>query len=362
MKLSKYQQRLLLANFGVWVIYISINFSAFLFDAARAEREIVASRYLIAYMISFGPWMFATPVFYYFLNRAQKARKNLFFASVSFVFFWFPCVFFLEAYSLTVMQPEKEGTLIEIGMKMPAWYWVYYTMLYSAAIGVCISIIYYRKFTNNRKEALEAKEANIKLELQLSQLKMKSLQSQLEPHFLFNSLNAISSLVRISERQQALNAIKQLSDLLRYAVDASSHQFVAFDNELNFVKDYIALQTLRFEDKLSVKLSDQRKGHQQECPPFLLQIFVENAIRHGLEKSGEAMTLEIGISEQNNSLKLLVKNSHQKCEPNTDTLGIGLSNLKQRLEILYGESVSFKVSNTEGHYSVELFIPSNAAE
>ena len=74
------------------------------------------------------------------------------------------------------------------------------------------------------------------------------------------------------------------------------------------------------------------------------------------------MALKIQIVDKDNSLALLVKNSHKKCNPNTDTLGIGLSNLKQRLEILYGESVSFGVEQTENYYSVELIIPSNATE
>ena len=271
---------------------------------------------------------------------------------------WFPCVFSgWSQFPLRLMRPEEKRTLFEIGLNMPAWYWVYYGMLFSAAVGVCISLIFYRRSSSNRLEAQKMKEANMELELQLSELRMKSLQTQLEPHFLFNALNSISSLVRISEKKLALDAIKQVSDLLRYAVDASNHLFVRFDDELAFVRDYLALQELRFEEKLRVELIDNRTSFNQECPPFILQIFVENAIRHGLERAGETMELVVKISNHDKKLSLFIQNTHQRSMKNGDTLGIGLKNLRDRIDILYQEPIEFEQFETAQHYTVEISIP-----
>ncbi|MCW8998598.1 MAG: histidine kinase, partial [Kangiellaceae bacterium] len=242
-------------------------------------------------------------------------------------------------------------------LSMPVWYWTYQLLLFGACFGACVAIIFYRRSNANKIEALKIGQEKTELELQFKELQMKSLQTQLEPHFLFNALNSISGLVRISEKKLALDAIKQVSDLLRYAVDASNHLFVRFDDELAFVRDYLALQELRFEDKLKVDLIDNRTSFNQECPPFILQIFVENAIRHGLERAGETMELSVKISNNDSKLSLFIQNTHQRSKKNGDTLGIGLKNLRDRIDILYQQPIEFEQFETAQHYTVEISIP-----
>jgi len=363
MKVSIFAKRALLANFLIWTVFIFANISASILDASRAGREVNVEQRILSFLIAFGPWAFVTPLFYMLLDKLRKA-SGFWFIKVFFVLLivWLPIAVMFDALSSKIGRNITDKTIWDLYLSMPIWYWTYQLLLFGVAFGSCFALIYYRRSNANKIEALEAKQKNAELELELKALQMKSLQTQLEPHFLFNSLNAISSLVRISERQQALIAIKELSELLRYAVDASNKLFVPFENELEFVKDYISLQSLRFEEKLNVEIHDNRKSNKQECPPFLLQIFVENAIRHGLEKSGEEMHLLVRISDKDEKLVLFVQNSHERSESNSDTLGIGLENLKQRLNILYLDKVEFEVLETSQHYSVEVVMPSVAPE
>ncbi|TQV88618.1 sensor histidine kinase [Aliikangiella coralliicola] len=363
MKLSSFNSKALIANFIIWAAFITISLSASIIDSERAGHEFNYSLRTTGYLISFIPWMFVTPFFYWVLQKQQKLKRlSILKTSLFLLIAWAPLVAFFETKSFMVIRDISDRSMLDIVVHLPIFYWVYCLMLFCAVMGACLSLIYYQRYDANKLEALKIKQANVELELQLSELRMKSLQTQLEPHFLFNSLNSIASLVRITEKKQALTAIKQLSDLLRYAVEASSHKFVPIDNEIDFVQDYLSLQSLRFDDKLSVEFIDKRTSHNQECPPFLLQIFVENAIKHGLERCGDSMDLIIKISDLNNSLTLFIQNTHQRTQTKTRGLGIGLSNLKSRLEILYRDTIEFNTFETSQHYTVEIVVPAFAKD
>ncbi len=354
MKISVYHQKLLAINVLVWLAYIGINLSALYADASRANNSVDMLKYLTGYSVSFMPWIVATPIFYYFLNRAYNHKQNTITAIVVMFVIWFPFVFFFESLSTSIIRSISNQSLWQVGLKLPNWYWIYSAMLYSAAIGICFSLIVSRKMTKSREESSKIKAENVQLALQLSELKMNALQSQLEPHFLFNALNAITSLVRIDHKQDALEAIQKLSNLLRYAVESSKKQLVLLNSELDFVNDYLALQKLRFDDKLNFSFIDVRKNLNQECPPFLLQIFIENAIRHGLEKTGEAVELSLKLSDPNNQLTIHISNSCNPSINQVETLGVGLKNIKQRLSILYQDNYDLTIEQTKQQFNVNL--------
>jgi two-component system, LytTR family, sensor histidine kinase AlgZ len=365
MQAFSFNSRALIANFVIWSVFIIISLSASFIDSSRAGIEFDEASRISGYLISFAPWMLVTPVFYWFLARQHRLKKIALPLSCTFLLLaWAPFVVFFETASYMIMRPADGQTLFEVAIKLPIFYWVYCLMLFGVVLGACLSLLYYRRANENKLDALRAQQTNVELQLQLSELQIQSLLSQLEPHFLFNSLNAIASLVRIADKKEALTAIKRLSDLLRYALEASNQKFVSFDQELAFVRDYLSLQQLRFEDKLTIDLCDERQQKNQECPPFLLQIFVENAIKHGLEKSGEAMRLTIRVSdrdaENRQRLSLLVENTHQSCETDNKGLGIGLTNLRSRLKILYAEAVEIITHNTPAAFCVQVTLPVTA--
>ena len=354
---TTFNTKALLANYAIWIAFISFSLYASIIDSSRAGREVDVLVRTQGYLISFVPWMLVTPAFYLFLQRQQKKTnfsivRNL----LIMLAIWAPIGMYFETISVTLLRNINDKSMFQVFLNLPVFYWVYHLLLFGVTFGACFSLLYYQRSNANKVEAARVKQANTELELQLSELKMQSLQNQLEPHFLFNSLNAIGSLVRGAEKKQALTAIKQLSDLLRYAVEASNHQFVSFADELQFVKDYLALQSLRFGNKLKLEINDKRAELSQECPPFLLQTFVENAIKHGLEKSGNTMELVINIKTEDHCLSLFIQNTHHQIQQQPG-LGIGLINLKSRLEILYANKIEMIASDNSNYYTVKIVIP-----
>ena len=182
-----------------------------------------------------------------------------------------------------------------------------------------------------REAAWRAAEAdNLSLRLNL-------LQGQLEPHFLFNTLNGIAALVRGAERTVALQALNRLSELLRYALRASQQRWVSLADELRFIDDYMALQRLRFGDALQWQTEvGTDDWTRMACPPLLLQPLVENAIRHGLEAGG-AGRLCLRLHRQADGVRVQLDNPWPPGASSLPGHGLGLAKTRERLAALYGE-------------------------
>ncbi|MGX5203501.1 sensor histidine kinase [Aliikangiella sp. IMCC44632] len=358
MKSNNFKFKALLANLLAWSLFIAISLSASFIDSSRAGIPVDVAARVSGYLISFVPWMLATPVFYWYLSRQHRLRSHRLITTLSKLFIcWAPLVILFETWSFAVMRPQPGKTGLELFLSVPLFFWVYCLILFSVIIGACLSLLYFRRYNAKRIAAIQAQQENTQLALQLSELRINSLLSQLEPHFLFNALNSIASLVRIDNQKCALSAIKQLSSLLRYAVEASRSKFIGLNAELTFVTDYLTLQELRYADKLSWSINDERDIKNQEIPPFLIQILAENAIKHGLEKPGEVMQLTINISNSKDQLFLNVSNTQSQQSQINKHQGIGLRNLSDRLNILYQAQYQMQVDNTESHYKTLIQIP-----
>lgn len=199
---------------------------------------------------------------------------------------------------------------------------------------------------------------NLNLRLELEQQKLNSLRAQLEPHFLFNALNAISALVRSDDKKVAISALNRLSYLLRYALTASSKDWVRIQDELGFVSDYLALQQLRYGDRLQWTmhgLNDQiRVG---DCPPLLLQPLVENAIRHDLDGHNGVSDILIHWQLQGEKLQICLSNPINDAQPTNPGLGLGLANTAARLALLYNDQASLRTERVNGRFVVQLDMP-----
>ena len=363
MKAVSFNSKALVANFIIWSLFIGVSLSASFVDSSRAGIDVNYSTRTLGYLISFGPWMLVTPFFYWFLKKQHQTKQlSITLSALLLLVAWAPFVGIFETTSYMVIRPKLEKSFFEIMTALPLFYWTYCLVLYGVVMGACLALLYYRRSNESKMEVLQAKQQNVELELQLSELRIQSLLSQLEPHFLFNSLNSIASLVRITDKKQALTAIKRLSDLLRFALEAGNQKFVSFEDELNFVRDYLSLQKLRFEDQLTVNIVDERTARNQECPPFLLQTFVENAIKHGMERDGSAMTLSVSISNNDALLNLIVENTQQSQGEASHSLGIGLKNLTDRLKILYQENIELITENQSNLYRVTISVPTKGGE
>lgn len=168
------------------------------------------------------------------------------------------------------------------------------------------------------------------------ELRLRLLQGQLKPHFLFNALNSISALVRTADRELAARALAQLSDLLRYAVHSSRHEWLSVADEMAFIDDYLDLQLLRYGERLAIDLAaDAAPWARLACPPLLFQPLVENAIHHGVERHHGQCTIRIRLALDGGTIRLSVANPTPAGEAGRQGHGIGLQATAERLAILY---------------------------
>jgi LytS/YehU family sensor histidine kinase len=186
---------------------------------------------------------------------------------------------------------------------------------------------------------------------------MLALRAQFEPHFLFNALNAISALVRDGDRTLALGGIGRLSDLLRYALSASVRNTVTVAAELQFVRDYLDLQRLRYGDRLQVRIDGEgRLLHEVECPPLLLQPLIENALRHDLDCHQGPSDIRLVFAQDDETLAIRVANPvSAQASPNPGA-GLGLANTRERLKLMH-PTASLITSVEGGRFVAEVRLP-----
>jgi LytS/YehU family sensor histidine kinase len=209
-----------------------------------------------------------------------------------------------------------------------------------------------------RSEAFARAQAeNLNLHLALEQQRMLALRAQLEPHFIFNALNAISALVRGGDKPDALAGIGRLSDLLRYALSATQREQATIDEELGFVRDYVALQRLRYGERLQIRIEgDDHAVRQDECPPLLLQPLIENALRHDLDCHDGAGDIRLSFQRTADALLIRVMNPvSEYASPNPGT-GLGLANTRSRLALLDARA-SLRTERQGRHFLAEISLP-----
>ncbi|MEW6130096.1 MAG: histidine kinase [Acidobacteriota bacterium] len=222
-----------------------------------------------------------------------------------------------------------------------------------AMVGVIYAFEYYRKY---RLHELRASQ----LEIQLSQAQLQALRMQLNPHFLFNTLHAISSLMRRNV-EEADRMIAHLSDLLRLSLEHTGQQEVPLNQELEFLKRYLEIEQTRFQERLRVCMEIAPETLDALVPNLILQPLVENAIRHGIAPRAAPGTVEVFARRQGETLEIQVQDNGCGLQHNDSsglTEGVGLANTRARLIQLYGAAQHFELKNrTEGGVTVKLIIP-----
>jgi len=214
-------------------------------------------------------------------------------------------------------------------------------LTYLVILGAAYGIDFYRE---HRRRELQAAQ----LQTQLAQAQLEALKMQLHPHFLFNTLNGIAMLVRKGGQKEAVKMLAGLSDLLRLALENSGTQVVTLKQELDFLERYLELQRIRFRDRLTVRMSVEPDTLAAEVPNLILQPIVENAIRHGVDRSSDAVLVEIHARREDGRLRMEVRDDGPGFtggERADGSEGVGLTNTRERLEKLYGEDHLFEIGD-----------------
>jgi len=194
------------------------------------------------------------------------------------------------------------------------------------------------------REAFELRVQASELAQQLATAQLSALKMQLQPHFLFNTLGAIVVLIQQQKTAQAEAMVARLSDLLRLTLEDVEAQEVPLWRELEFLRLYLSIEQVRFEDRLKVRIASAPELSDILVPHMVLQPIVENAVRHGLGQSEDAVTIEVTAGSTNGTLALVVSDDGpglQSARPNHN--GIGLTNTRTRLARLYGDGANLRV-------------------
>ena len=191
------------------------------------------------------------------------------------------------------------------------------------------------------------------LEAENTRQRLESLRYQINPHFFMNTLNNIHALVDI-DPEQAKETILELSKMMRFVLYEGNKQGVPLSRELDFIRHYMALMQLRYTDKVRISLHLPDEVPDRQIPPLILVTFIENAFKHGVSYQHDSF-VEVKVSVAHNELLFTCHNSKAD-KPNEEKGGVGLSNVRKRLNLLYGNSYALRIHNAED-YSVELNIP-----
>lgn len=196
--------------------------------------------------------------------------------------------------------------------------------------------------------ALQQTEA-ARLNEQLSKAQLDALRRQIEPHFLFNTLNAIAGLVRENRNDAAVSMIAGLSDFLRRVLEDSNRQQVPLGDELEFVQKYLEIQKVRFAERLQVSVDVSSELFSAQVPSLILQPMVENAVKHGIAKRVRGGAIRIAAFRCNGMLTLNVYNDGPSLPAGWEKThsGIGISNVRTRLQSLYGDAFELHMKNRD---------------
>jgi len=208
---------------------------------------------------------------------------------------------------------------------------------------------------------LDNYNSSLQYQARINEIKLIHLRNQLNPHFIFNALNSVRALVD-EDPIKAKSAITQLSNILRYSLVVDKQKTISLADEMNTVKDYLNLESIRFEERLNVIYDVERKAYHYRIPPMMLQTIVENAIKHGISNLMKGGIIEIkctvGLLDD---LYIWVRNSGQlkpATKPRKKGEGHGIANTIQRLKLIFGNKASFKIFNYGNEFVVtEIKIP-----
>jgi LytS/YehU family sensor histidine kinase len=218
-------------------------------------------------------------------------------------------------------------------------------LLFIKSFYTCVIVLFiwnsiyfmYHYVMKSRKQQMDT----LQLEALVKELELKTIKAHINPHFIFNSLNSIRALID-ENPERARAAITELSNILRSSLTVEKGETVSFNEELKIVKDYLALENMRFEDRLKIEYEVQDDTLGQQVPPMMLQTLVENAIKHGISKQVKGGMVKITSDIKGNYHELSVQNTGL-LNGSAKKTGFGLSSTEDRLSLLYGNKAKFEI-------------------
>lgn len=329
-----------------WVMLISIQTLAFfqLFPVswfyAMVDSLIFGSIY---FLIGIGAWYFVR------YSRYENSQFfSLFLEHLASAFVLVSLWVFSGTYILaTIFSSSKE--YVDLIWGAIVWRYGNGFLFY-----IILMVVYY--LHANYIHQQERKEKEIKLRSTLQNTEIDLLRSKLNPHFLFNSLNSLNALIQ-TEPENASKMLLQLSDFLRFSIEKDKQEKIDLKEELGNLERYMAIEKVRFGDRLKFNKNIQDEAMSLKLPAMLLQPLLENAIKYGLGSKLEDVNISIEAKEGQGNLLLEISNVYDSSVSVRKGSGHGIDNVRKRLEMIYKKTAEFQVNKLEQVFNIKILIP-----
>lgn len=344
-----YKKYRILLHVLFWLLVLS--FYTLLFGSENSDY-----RGAFRFVIMLLPITIATTYFLnYFLVPRYVLKKKYFLFVLYFIYsFIISITLGLNVVVLTFVVIADFNT----GNMVPASFNVIYLIAGNYLVVLfAVTIKLISKWNMVEKKNLLLEKKSMEMELRLKEAELKLLKAQIHPHFLFNTLNNLYGLV-LAGSENAPQIVLKISSLLDYMLYKSNKPFVGIESEVQYIKDYLELEKLRYSD-LSIEFSENGVSNKEFIAPMLLQPFVENAFKHGISKDVGMQWLKIQITIDAGHLKFVVNNPTVEDSANDATgysEGIGLKNVKKRLDILYPDRYELDIHEDDKTFTIILQI------
>jgi len=346
---------------GAWtligLIFAAVSYASALADTNRRFSFLDALR---LNLIQFYLWGLFSPVLFWFSRRfplefPPRKRGNLFLHIPALLLFAgvHQAIQVAVLWLATPRMQQQWPSIVDC-YRFYFWFGFYIDLIIALLIIIAVhALFYYRRF-----RAGEIEQASLKA--QLAEAQLKALKMQLHPHFLFNTLHSISSLI-LEDPPRANSMIARLGDFLRLTLENTNRQLVTLKEETEFVRCYLEIEQVRFGDRLTVNLAIDAAADTAQVPHMILQPVVENAIQHAIAPRAAPGRIEIEARRMDSRLHIEVKDTGPGITEAVGSVqghGVGLNNVRARLAQLYDGDFSFTMTNSpEGGLNVVLELP-----
>lgn len=299
-------------------------------------------------------WAILVPVIIWLARKVRLTRGNLAWsAPLHFLFAALTSAITLVVGVIGSVWAHNEQLtteqLIDLCYREIIWMLPWSVFIYSGIVAVYYALDYYRQYNERELRAS-------RLESELTRAQLETLHTQLQPHFLFNTLNSISVLMRKGEIDTAQRMLNRLSELLRHVLAKGGTQVIPLETELEIVRGYLEIEQVRFGDRLRVEMSIDDTSLKAQVPSFVLQTLVENAVRHGLAQKTGVGHIRITSRRENNLLTLMVEDDGVGLAAPSQSRGegVGLRSTRTRLSALYSDQHRFVLTTPSAGGTVAL--------
>jgi sensor histidine kinase YesM len=329
-----------------WILITAIHISILSFFYQTSFQHAVADGVifnLILAMIAIGMWF---PV--KFMQSGESKKIGLVINHIGIgiltILFWITASYFV----LETILSEQDDYLVFLDQSMP-WRVVSGTLIY-----LVLLLIYYLILNYTDLQEKIRLEGELKTLVKESELNM--LRSQINPHFLFNSLNSINSLI-LADKLKAQNMIIKLSEFLRYALKYNQKEKTELHEEMHNINLYLDIEKIRFGKKLNIENDIPEEYSKCLLPNMILQPLIENAIKHGVYESTEQVTIKMEAERIDDFLRITITNNFDPESPGKKGTGMGLKNIQNRLILIYNRTDLFTFSKEKDVFIAVLSVP-----